>query len=173
MKQNCAFACGSHAKGGAIGGRYTYDPIACARWAMSGMCEDGNAHVAFMKQNCPSECEAALSVDPNAGTPPPADIWLILIIGGFGALAFHAIKRSVASDAEKNSTVKSKTLGITEGVGPGKMNRSAMNMQVRRQRARSCHERRAGASAQAARKAEGACCNAQLILVPLLTIFTY
>ena len=83
MKANCAFTCDDYAKGGGSGA-YKYDPIACARWAMSGLCEDGNSHVAFMKQNCPSECEAALNFDPDAGKPPPADFWLILIVGGFG-----------------------------------------------------------------------------------------
>ena len=133
MKANCAFTCDDYAKGGGSGA-YKYDPIACARWAMSGLCEDGNSHVAFMKQNCPSECEAALNFDPDAGKPPPADFWLILIVGGFGALAYHVLKQTVASDAETNSTVASKTLGrsvASQEVGPGKPNRSAMGMHVR------------------------------------------
>ena len=101
---------------------------------MRGLCEDGHSHQAFMKQNCQKECEDARNYDPNGGEPPPFDLFVLIILGGFGYLAYYLVKMTIVKDAEKSSTVASKTLGMTvksQTVGPGKPNRSAMQMHKR------------------------------------------
>jgi len=122
MKLNCARACATTEVGSGGSG---VDRISCAQWALQGLCEEGNAHVAFMKLNCAEACEAEASRDPNAGLPPPAHWSMILIIAGFGYLAFYAVQQTIAKDSEQSLGIK-KALGIASGIGEGKLNKSAV-----------------------------------------------
>jgi hypothetical protein len=131
MKENCASACVSHGAGGADAGSSPADPITCARWAMMGLCDEGSAHVAYMKLNCADACEKAASIDLNAGIPPPVDLWLVVVVAAFGYVVFYVVRRSIASDAKDNHTIKRKMLGVGHSVGPGKQNRSALHLQKR------------------------------------------
>ncbi len=124
MRLNCARACATTPVG-ADDGSSGADPITCARWAMQGLCDEESAHAAFMAQNCAEECEAEAMRDPNAGMPPPADLSMIGIMLGFGGLAFYIVQRTLRIDSEHSLAVK-KRLGLADGVGAGKQNRSAV-----------------------------------------------
>ena len=110
-------------------GEPEHNPVRCAQWAMSGVCE--GPHAEYMRQFCAEECRLAKERDPNAGKPPPADIWLWIIVAGFAYLAIHVVKRTIQADGEVSHQVAKKTLGIDRGVGPGKPNRSALQLQKR------------------------------------------
>ena len=130
MAQNCAATCAS-VDAGSSDDAGAPDAYRCAQWAMQGLCDEGSAHQTYMKQNCPEQCEMAAQRDPDAGKPPPADIWLWLIVGAFGYGAFYAVRHTIQADGVRNSIVAKKTLGKEDKVGPGKQNKSALNKQVR------------------------------------------
>ena len=132
MRQNCAATCERvAASGGAAGddGSSRADAITCARWAMMGFCKETHTHAAFMHANCADACEKAARM--GEAKPPPFDLWVVLLVGGFGTLVLYAARAAIARDGALSATVQRKTLGIQKGVGPGKPNRSAMHKQVR------------------------------------------
>ena len=128
MRQNCAVTCETVE---AVGAGEGPDHITCARWAMMNYCDEGHAHATFMKQSCPEACKLAAERDPNDGKPPPADVFVWLLVCGFGYVVFYAVRRAIAADGEVSSVVASKSLGVVKTVGPGKPNKSAMGAQKR------------------------------------------
>ena len=118
MQQNCPRACED--PGAAGGDDSLADPIKCAQWAIRGMCDEGGQYAQFMSTYCKEACEAEANRDPNAGTPPPADVVTVLIVIGFGSLVFYAVQRTMAMDSGKSLEVK-KTLGFESTIGPGKV----------------------------------------------------
>ena len=96
MKKNCARSCEAAARGE---GQTVADPITCARWAMSGLCDPSSAHVGFMNQHCAEECALERARDPNAGIPPPVDILTVLIVIGFGWVTIKAVRRTMEDDS--------------------------------------------------------------------------
>jgi hypothetical protein len=131
MSQNCARTCETVDASGADAAADEPDAYRCTQWAMQGLCDEGSSHVTYMKLHCAEQCEMAAQRDPDAGKPPPADIWLWLIVGGFGYGAFYAVRRTIQTDGELSSVVAKKTLGKEKGVGPGKQNKAALHKQVR------------------------------------------
>ena len=125
MQLNCARTCASTPAGSAAA-----DPLAtpfnCAQWAMSGLCADGSAHAPWMQQHCAAACEAEASREPNAGLPPPADPWMLLLLLGFGLLTVHAVRRTLLLDSEFSKAVKKAIGADADAVGPGKLNRGAL-----------------------------------------------
>ena len=135
MQQNCARACEAAANGEDDGGAALADPIRCAQWAIQGLCDPASAHVVFMNQNCAKECELQRNRDPNAGMPPPADLFVVLLVAGFGYLAVQMVRRTMAADSSKSLEVQ-KTLGVERGVGPGKNKVGGQGRSAKKDRAK-------------------------------------
>ena len=131
MTQNCPRTCESVDASSADAAADEPDAYRCSQWAMQGLCDEGSSHVAYMKLHCAEQCEMAAQRDPDAGKPPPADIWVFLIVGAFGYGAFYAVRRTIQTDGEMSSVVAKKTLGKEVAIGPGKQNKSALQKQVR------------------------------------------
>merc|ERR1719331_2803795 len=103
--------------------------MTCARWAMMGFCKEDHAHAAYMHSSCADACEkAALMGEAEA---PPFDIWVVLILIGFGFGVTYAVRYAIQKDGSISGTVSKKTLGVEKGVGAGKYNRSAKGEKVR------------------------------------------
>lgn len=130
MRQNCAKTCERVPAGGSDS---QADPMTCARWAIMGYCAETHTHAAFMQANCREECDKAAQM--GEATAPPFDIWVILLLGGFGALVTYAAKAAIARDGKISGDVKRRTLKEEHEVGSGdrmkKANRSALGMQKR------------------------------------------
>ena len=124
MRLNCARACATTPVGSADESNVA-DPIRCAQWALQGLCDEDSSYATYMAQNCAEECEAEVLRDPKAGLPPPADLSMIGVLLAFGGLAYYLVRRTVVMDSERSLFVKKK-LGLDEGIGAGKLNRSAV-----------------------------------------------
>ena len=106
MRQKCPVTCERVAADSSYGDSSSVtDPQTCARWAMSGYCDESSAHRQFMKLHCAEACEAYLSRDPNAGVPPPADLWLVPLLLAFGAGTMYTLRRTLAADSYRSTTV--------------------------------------------------------------------
>ena len=84
-----------------------------------------------MRQNCADACEKAANYDPNDAEAPPFDIWVVLLLGGFGAALVYAVRGAIQRDGELSHTVRRKTLAEGIDVGPGKPNKSAQGAKQR------------------------------------------
>ena len=133
MKQNCAATCARTPEGGGAdaGGYGAADPMTCARWAMMGYCAEGHAHATFMRSSCADACEKAAQMGEKKA--PPFDIWVLLLLGGFGYAVVYAVKHAVQRDGMLSEQVSRHTLGRTKGIGEGakKANRGAKGEKVR------------------------------------------
>ena len=82
-----------------------------------------------MHASCADACEKAQQM--GEAKAPPFDIFVILLLCGFGYAVVHGVKYAISRDGAMSKEVSRHTLGQVKGVGPGKYNRSAKGEKVR------------------------------------------
>ena len=78
---------------------------------------------------CADACEKADAM--GKAEAPPFDIFVVLLLIGFGASVLYAVKYAIQKDGALSGDVRQRMLGEQKVVGPGKQNKSALGEKKR------------------------------------------